>query len=83
MINNFNVKPKYYLITTTEFCDGKRINVYGIGCDYNGERIEYKSLSSDNQKVAELLNSITSNNLEFCHFKDVIEDYIYQEYSIE
>jgi len=62
----------YYLISGKYEIEGEKYTSYGIGC----ESVKVEDISTDKEKICELIEKMNEQNLSPVHMYDVIYDFI-------
>ncbi len=77
---SINKKVYYRVIKTREVIDGVSMSFYGIEGFSGDEVVSVEALTDDYKRIKSLVCKMSECELELCHFKNVIDDFLYDCY---
>ena len=72
----------YRVIRTFEDAASKPTTMYGIEGFSGEETITITALSENRRRIKELVDLMNKSELELCHFYEVVENFVYENYGI-
>lgn len=76
-IKNKNI-AFYKTVKTVEMVNGKPTAMYGVEGFSDNEVVTIKALTSDKARISKLVATMNEVELELCHLKDVVDDFLYE-----
>ena len=67
----------YKTVKTVEMVNGKPTEMYGVEGFSENEVVTIKALSCDKARISKLVATMNEVELELCHLKDVVDDFLY------
>ena len=76
------VAESYRIISTIERVEGITTVMYGIEGVGKNQKIAISGLSDDKLRIERLVKTLNDGAFELCHFKDAVNDFLYENYGV-